>query len=524
MLPEQVIYLEPDDDITAIRDRLEWARARRVLLVAPRGVQALRSLVHLKVLARAADELAVDLAIATPELRVRDLAREAGLRTFSNETSARLSRWISRQARVARPADTSAPQVTAAADQPPPPRIRIQNRRLVLVVGKGRVGLLQQFGALLLQLVLGLFMVAGVLALIPRATVTLTPQTQQVEASVEVLADPSVELIDAQRRIIPARLVQAEVREFRTVQTLETEEAPAEFAQGQVVFINHTAEEQVVPISTTVSTSAGTTVDFITTLTATLPAGVGVTTPTTVTALNPGVVGNVAAAQINRINDPGLRLRVGVINEAPLTGGADRQVGVVTQADKDRLQAVMFQELQQIGYDEMLAEVGPGEFIPPESVEVIVLDMTYDRFAGDLSERLGGEMYAVVRGTVINSNAANQLAYLALQDKVPPGYELAQDSLQFKAGGASDVTNRAVTFSAIAQGTTIARFDQSRIAGQIRAMPVGEAQALLSERWPLEGVPGVDVEPNWLGRLPFFPFRINLVVREPEVRLASEGR
>ena len=32
---EQIIYLEIDDDIPIIRDRLEWAQAQRVLLVVP---------------------------------------------------------------------------------------------------------------------------------------------------------------------------------------------------------------------------------------------------------------------------------------------------------------------------------------------------------------------------------------------------------------------------------------------------------------------------------------------------------
>lgn len=520
---DQIIYLEQDDDITAIRDRLEWARARRVLLVAPRGVAALRSLVHLKVLARVAGDLAIELAIATPDLQVQDLAREAKLPTFAGEKSARLARWIGREAAVARPAETSAPRVEEPGEPPARPRVRVHNRRLVLVVGSGRVGLWQQLGALVLFVLLGLCLVVGFLALAPRATITLTPQVEPVEASVTIRADPAFETVDAEQLVIPARLVQDEVRLFRTVPTLETEAAPDQFAQGAIVFINRTTEEQIVPISTTVSTSAGTTVHFITTVTATLPAGVGVTTPTTVIALEPGSLGNVAPAQINLIDDPFLRLRVGVINEQPLSGGAERQAGVVTQADKDRLRAVLLQEIQQTGYDNLRAELSPGDFIPPESVEVIVLDVTYDRFAGDIADDLGGEMYAVVRGTVINGFDANQLAYAALLEEVPPGYELLLGDLQFRAGGPEDVSNRAVTFPVMAEGVAVARFDESQIAGQVRAMPIGEAQALLSERWPLTGVPGVDVEPNWLGRLPLFAFRIDLVVREPEPSLTRKG-
>jgi hypothetical protein len=519
---DQVIYLDKDDDITAIRDRLEWAKARRVLLVSPRGVKTLRSLVQLKVLARLADDLAIELGVATPDLRVRDLAREAKLRTFAGERSARLAGWVRRGAAVARPVDTTAPQLIEPGEPTPPPRIRVQDRRLVVVVGSGRVGLIRQVGALLLLLLLGLSLVAGFLAFAPQATVTLTPRLQPVLVSTIVLADPTIEVVDSARGIIPARLVQDEVRKFGAVPTIETEETPAEYAQGTVIFINRTNEEQIVPISTTVSSSAGRTISFITTVTATLAAGTGVTTPTTVVALEPGSVGNVATAQINRLEDPVLRLRVGVINEIALTGGTERRAGIVTEADKDRLRAVLLQEVQQIGYENLQVDLTPGEFIPPESIEVIVLDVTYNRFSGDFAIDLGGEIYAVVRGTVVNGFYANQLAYAALQDDVPLGYVLSLDALQFRAGGLTDVTNRAVTFPVFAEGVAVADFEERKIARQIRAMPIGQAQALLGEQWPLDGVPGIDVEPNWLGRLPFFGFRIRVVVREPELNLARE--
>ena len=43
-------------------------------------------------------------------------------------------------------------------------------------------------------------------------------------------------------------------------------------------------------------------------------------------------------------------------------------------------------------------------------------------------------------------------------------------------------------------------------------MPIGQAQAWISENQPVVSVPGIEVTPNWLGRMPLFPFLIEVEV------------
>ena len=49
---QQVIYLEVEDDLPAIRDLLEGAQARRVLLVVPKGSMVFREPINLRILRR----------------------------------------------------------------------------------------------------------------------------------------------------------------------------------------------------------------------------------------------------------------------------------------------------------------------------------------------------------------------------------------------------------------------------------------------------------------------------------------
>ena len=61
----QVIYLDPEDDLVSIRDRLSWAREKRVLLVLPDGkADLLHDWLDLKILRRHVDDLRLVVGIA----------------------------------------------------------------------------------------------------------------------------------------------------------------------------------------------------------------------------------------------------------------------------------------------------------------------------------------------------------------------------------------------------------------------------------------------------------------------------
>jgi hypothetical protein len=268
-------------------------------------------------------------------------------------------------------------------------------------------------------------------------------------------------------------------------------------------------------MSTTLTTSSGTNVRFLTLFTATVPPAFNATTQTEVIALDPGPIGNVPAGQINRVSSQVLERQVTVVNEAATGGGSAAPAGVVTRADKDRLQAIVLQQIQQGGYSQLQEGLAEQEFIPPESLLVIPIDFTYDpSMDGEVTTELTLEMQAVVRGTAIAGQNANQLSLAALQSNVPSGYSLDARSLEFVAGQVVEVRDRAVSFRMQAAGVAIAQIDGRHVASEVRGLPTEEALHYLRQQFPLAAEPLVVVEPDWLGRLPWFPFRIVVEVTE----------
>lgn len=557
---EQILKLEDNDDITSIRSRIDFvlptltrqavqhtgsAERPRLLLLVPRKNSALKNLVNMKLLARTVQSRTVDVAIVSGNPTIRDFAKEAGLKVFGSQGSARRAGWITRHTPVAAPDDSlppvlpapvAVPQTEAAAEPSPRKkertvRQRVKPKKYVVVEGDQRPGrlkyLAQQAGMLILIVVLAFALVVGFIGLLPRASVTITPLAQPVRAELTVKADPNVESVDFANLTFPARTAQVELSLSDEIATVETELAPVEKAAGQVVFINRTEDEQTIPISTTVATSAGTPVEFITVQTATLPAETGATTTTQVIAVEPGPRGNVSAGQINRFFEPAFDRLARVVNENATSGGALAPAKIITENDKPRLDAYLRQVVQQKGLEQIQASLGEQEFVPPESVQVIVLDKKYRDFSGDFSDTFGGQMQAVVRATVIGGYNANRLALAALEAQVPPGYELNIEGLEFGAGEIYDITDGVVTFRIFASGQAEPVLDGRQIAERVAWQPVGQAQQILSEQYTLATVPGIELQPDWLaewlGRLPFSPLRIGVTINEPVSPVANEG-
>lgn len=529
---KQVIKLAETDDITTIRNRIDYAfppplmaaekgnAERKLLLVVPRKNEAMQSLVNMKLLARVMRGRAVEVAVVSPVAKVRDHAREASLKTFGSFQRAKWAGWVPTGDGDSEPELPATPE--PSPDKPKPSR----KKRYVVVTGPGRVNILQQIGAFVLVLGLAFILVLSILALVPTATITLTPVAQEIQAEVIVHADPEAESTNFQTLTFPARIEQVDLAIPGEIDTTETEWAPVGQATGFATFINRTGEPVLIPISTTVSTSAGQPLQFATVITTQIPPGTGATTRTRVIALAPGSRSNIAPGQLNRFTDPAFNVIARVVNESGFDGGTYEPAHIVVQDDKERLQAHLRQKVQQEGFARLQEALSGQEFISPETLQVIVLAVTYDQFAGDFSDTFSGEMQAAVRGTVVGGYNANRLALAALEARVPNNHELDLRDLHFGAGEVLNVENGVVTFRIEATGRAIPLIDRNAAAEDIAWLPIGEAQAQLSSQYQLATVPGVELSPgwaNWLGRLPYYSMRIEVIVNEPVIFMADSS-
>src|SRR5579864_4580398 len=79
MPDEQIIYLDPNDELTTVREKIEEIRARRITMVVPQQTQ-LRSNVGWRLLHARARELGKEVQVISPDRQVRAVAKAAGFR------------------------------------------------------------------------------------------------------------------------------------------------------------------------------------------------------------------------------------------------------------------------------------------------------------------------------------------------------------------------------------------------------------------------------------------------------------
>lgn len=81
---DEILYLEPDEEITSVIDKIKQAKTNRLCLMVPRDATLLQSVVNLKLLLKEANNLKKEIAIVTADKIGRNLAAKVGLVVYDS--------------------------------------------------------------------------------------------------------------------------------------------------------------------------------------------------------------------------------------------------------------------------------------------------------------------------------------------------------------------------------------------------------------------------------------------------------
>ncbi len=258
--------------------------------------------------------------------------------------------------------------------------------------------------------------------------------------------------------------------ETGTVPTTGSSQKATDRAAGEVVFSNLGSAPVNIPAGTSVSTSTGTPVEFRTTRDALLESGVGTRVTVPVEAVEPGTIGNVRPNTINTVNGS-LRFRVRVSNGAGTYGGGSALTPVVTQADRDQLAAVLLDQAEQKAYDSLKAQLEPGEWLPPESVQTFVVAQSFDQYNDEEALNLTGTLRVLAQGLAVNENQASDIILRAVEQQVPANARLVADSLAVSRQPGAEFVNNSVAFTMTVNADYTTPID----AGEVRDAILGQS-------------------------------------------------
>ncbi len=488
-----LLQLETHDDLVSIRDRMDWAKTPRVLLVwPPKGRVGLRPL-DLALLRRHAACLGAQLGLVTREGEMRAAARKLGLPCFRSLKDAQKKPWPENDLRPRR----RFPHLDLRAlrkDFYPPDPLAVRADPFL------RLGVFA-LGVLALLTVM--------LVLIPSAEIRITPPAQPQRVLISVSAGAEVKTVQLSGAVPVQRLSQT-LEINGTALATEQLTVPDGTAQGRVRFTNLTRATVIIPARTVLLTRSDPPVAFVTVEEAEIPAGKKAAIEIPVRAAESGSRGNVPAGAVSAFEGP-LGLSVEVTNLQPITGGSDKKIATPAEADFEFLRSRLLADLERSARARFAAQIGEKDVLLPSTFK---LEQVFDEAAspapGQPGEKLSLSFKAEFSISYVRAADLETLATLVLEASLPPGSIASPGTLTWQSLPPLVETPSGVRWQVRAEQQVLPAIDSGQVISLVAGQPARRAGNLLVERLGLAEAPSISIQPVWWPWFPFLPIQIEV--------------
>ncbi|HLG91139.1 MAG TPA: hypothetical protein VI336_03230 [Candidatus Saccharimonadales bacterium] len=537
---KDVVYLDIDDDITTIVDKVEGSKDKIVALVLPKRFATLQSIVNMRLLKRSADSAAKNVVLITSEAALLPLAGAAGIHVAKNLQSkpeippspvdlpqekptvpedpdveidakdAKLDYHRSIGGLAAAGA-VEEPETIPLEDEeeekesvahPKKPRrdkkLRIPNfERFRLLLALGAIGVI----SLITFLILAIFVW-------PKATITLQTEATPLSAVFELTTSDKATTLDEEKDIIPAVLKTSDLKSNQKVKATG-QQNNGNKATGSVTMTGKACAPNLgnipadVPAGTGVSTGG---VYFITQQKASFsfdyPDGscnYYKTNSVSITAQAAGIKYNVSNASFTVTN------RSDISATGSASGGTDDIETVLSQADVNGATNKITDEDRNKFVDSFKKSLGEeGFYIIEATLKAKDPAVTTSPAVGEAASEANVSIKISYSVLVVPKEELKKAITAELEKQIDKNKQKigTDDVLQaVTVSVRSQKSSTVATLSINADTTAVAIIDTDSIKTQVGGKKTSEIKSLLGE---LPGVKNVEVHmsPFWVSKAP----------------------
>ena len=492
----QIIQLEPHDDHISIRDKMNWSKTPRILLVFPRRRRFDLDTLDLKLLQRHAHSLGAELGLVTKSLKVIRSAEALGIPTFANNLAAQRGIWAPQKHKKTKQRHSR-------------PDLRETRENVRLQEAGWRSHPITRISALTL---VALALLSLLATFIPSARITLQPERRAQSITIPVRASVDVQDVFIAGSV-PAHTLRVVLTEERSLAASGQIAVPSRGASGSVIFRNLTDQTIRVPKGTIVRSLDDASIRFETDFEAIVNAGVDEDIEVPVSALSFGESGNLNVDLLQAIEGD-LRFSLAATNPEPTTGGSDDLVRVPSLRDREELREQVIFDLTTAP-DKLIAEgLGTSDMLFPDTIgKIEILEETFSPPEGDPADHLTLEIQVAVEAQYATAAEQKTLAGAALAASLPPGYTPESDTLSYAPLGDLETDTLGVTtWKMRVEQEIIPIISASQVATWIQGQTLENAKKILNNELELQNVPKIEISPAWWKWLPIAPFRIEVIV------------
>lgn len=481
-----LIELQEHDDRISLRDRLNWAKTRRILLLWPSHRQVSLTTSDLKSLQYHARRLGAQLGLVTERTDVRATAQALGIPVFVNTRQAQRSAW-----RAHFP-EHSHRQVVRPARPPKKPLSPIW--RLF-------------FFSLAVLAVFSLVML-----FLPRASIILTPRSLTQRETFALLASSQGTAVSLQGEL-PLLPLDVEVEAEENLQATRRFSVPLAKAQGVARFTNLTTRSQTIPAGTVVYVPGDPPIRFLTLNTAGLPPNAGQFVDVPIEAIEAGSRGNVPAQAIQAIEGP-LAFSLSVTNPQATQGGTEEERLAVTMQEVEQLRKELSARLREQALQEARRRLNADDILFPQTLQLVeILEERTVPPVEAYPSRLSLHLRLRFRVWSLSAERLRPVLVTRLDALLPEGVEPRNETLRMRllpesveVLGDSPLRLR---FSLETWRTLSARIASDQVLAALCGRPVKEAFERL-HALPLAEPPQVKLWPSFWPWMPILPIQVSI--------------
>ena len=496
-MPAQPIYLDVEEEISELIERLRRTSAEDVPVVVPSRSRIGQSRFNFRLLRDYARQFGKRIAIISSDAAVQQLASENGFNAFADmeeygAPEAEPALALAGVGAGAAPAPRPAPVPEVAPVRPPRMTMTPQHRMASASTSGGRTAL--YIGAALIVLVA--FISAAVV--VPSASITLTVKAQALSDTANIDAAPGAAPVKVRQITAKKDLSQ----QFKATGVHDTAAAAA---AGTVTFTNSCVDSNwTIKQGQIVSTTSG--VQFVVqagSLIGSVPQAVSVL------AAGPGVTGNVGPGTITLINNnTGAKAQcLSVRNPAAMFGGADEvKQTYISQGDLDSAKAQLEGDLRGQVIDDLTRQAQSSEKL----ADTIDYQPTFtsDHKLNDTVALFAATVSMTGNGAVYNVDDVKAALKTDLAKHVPAGFALTDNAVQSDFHVSQSTADGHISFAGTAKGFVAPRLDFEKIRSRLLGSSTASARIYL-QTLPVESA-DVREKPLSLPLLPFLSSHIGI--------------
>ncbi|HVU59437.1 MAG TPA: hypothetical protein VHC98_01210 [Candidatus Saccharimonadales bacterium] len=548
---KDTIYVDVDDEITTIIDKVRSSSARVLALVLPKRASVFQSIVNMKLLKRSADEAKKHVVLITTEAGLMPLAGSVGLYVAATPSSKPEvpptagagnanqvvdaeeddgytadnagDRAVGDLSGEAEPVGTSAietvdlpdePEMPDAADEDEAPAkkpAKAKDRHLkVPNFNKFRLRLF--LGAIVLVLIVfGLYIC---LAILPKAAIAITTNTSALNVNLTMTLNPSAQAVDTSQNVIPATAQQQQKTTSQQVATTG-QQNNGQTATGSVTMTaqkcSGSGNPASVPAGTGVSTNGLTFITQETTVfhITSFNNGCGIfsSDATSITAQNAGSKYNVSNATFTVAG------RSDVTATGSTSGGTDDIIHIVAQADIDNAkQKLASQDTNAVKTSLEQALRGQGLYPLETTFNAGTPVITSDNNAGDQADTVTVTQAVTYTMYGVKQADLDTLIKHATDGQIDPSKQsILNDGLNSATMSVGNTSGNTVQLTLQTTATIGPDINAADIKKQAAGKKIGDVKSFINA---IPGVTKVDVHlsPFWVGAVPGKTSKITVTI------------